>query len=66
HRQSCVTAISHSASVMTRLEAQMISSTGATIAGVTTDSRERGFGAGRRRDRSVWGREIMTCLIIHL
>lgn len=29
---------------MTRLEAQMISSTGVTIAGVTTNPGERGFG----------------------
>lgn len=40
-RQSFVTAISHSTSVMTRLEAQMISSTGVTVAGVVTNSRER-------------------------
>lgn len=36
---------------MTRLEAQMISSTGVTIAGVTTNLREKGFGEwgmGRR------------------
>lgn len=29
---------------MTRLQAQMISSTGVTIAGVTTNSGEKGFG----------------------
>lgn len=41
-RQSFVTAISHSASVMTRLEAQMISSTGVTVAGVTNARRRIG------------------------
>lgn len=72
-RQSFVTAISHSASVMTRLQAQMISSTGVTIAGVTTNSGEKGFGGtgggGYGREIGENGEKsnvIMTCVIIYL
>lgn len=55
-RQSFVTAISHSASVMTRLGAQMISSTGVAIAGVTTNSStelQEGGHSGDMRGRVV-------------
>lgn len=66
-RQSFVTAISHSASVMTRLGAQMISSTGVAIAGVTTNSstelQEGGHSGDMRRRVAVeddgWGLTIL-------